>query len=69
MVEVLSVREELQMISDLVDGRLAGSERSEAVRRIDGDEALFEVFAEVARYRHSRTQPGNPRLRSRPTAD
>lgn len=49
-------REELRMISDLIDGRLAGSERAEAIRRIEGDEALYEVFAETARYRESRVE-------------
>lgn len=40
-----------QMISELVDGKLRGARRDEALRRIESDEALYEVFVEAARYR------------------
>lgn len=51
-------RRDLQLISKLVDGRLEGKEREAALERIEGDEALYEIFVETARYRESQQSKG-----------
>lgn len=42
---------DLELVAALVDGRLRGSERAQALERIEANEALREVLAEVLRFR------------------
>ena len=42
---------DLETIAAFIDQRLSPEEREEFMRRLDAEEALYEVFVETVRYR------------------
>ena len=44
------LRQDLELLSDLIDGKLTKAERAEALRRVESEEGMYEVLVETARY-------------------